>query len=60
MTLDTQTVMLFAILLAVLGSAWKLISDLSDLRERMARLEGRMNTLKSVIVQVFTQRAPAQ
>lgn len=60
MTLDTQTVMLFAILLSVLGSAWKLISDLSDLRERMARLEGRMNTLKSVIVQVFTQRAPAQ
>lgn len=60
MTLDTQTVMLFAILLSVLGSASKLISDLSDLRERMARLEGRMNTLKSVIVQVFTQRAPAQ
>ncbi len=60
MTLDTQTVMLFTILLSVLGSAWKLFNGLSDLRERMARLEGRMDTLESVIVQVFTQREPAQ
>ena len=30
-------------------------SDVGDLRERMARLEGRMDTLQSVIVQVFTK-----
>lgn len=52
--------MLFAILLSVHGSAWKLISGLSDLRERMARLEGRVDTLQSVIVQVFIQREPAR
>ena len=31
-------------------------SDIGDLHERMARLEGRMDTLESVIVQVFTKR----
>ena len=30
-------------------------SDVGDLRERMARLEGRMDTLQSVIVQVLTK-----
>ena len=34
----------------------KLQEDVSDLRERMARMEGRMDSLESVIVQVFVKR----
>ena len=56
MTLDAQTVMLFAILASVLGSAWKIFTGMADLRGRMARLEGRMDTLESVIVQVFSRQ----
>ena len=52
MDIDGQTITLFAILVAVLGSYWKLHSDISilrseigDLRERMARLEGLIEGL---------------
>lgn len=55
-TIDGQTVTLLGILVAVIGSAWKTNSSIGDLRERMARLEGRMDTLESVIVQVFRKR----
>ncbi len=40
MTLDQQTVMLLEILISVLGSAWKISNSLTDLRERVAKLEG--------------------
>ena len=51
MTLDTQTVMLLAVLVSVIGASWQLHTEISslrsevhtaiaDLRERMARLEG--------------------
>ena len=39
-TLDQQTVMLLAILISVLGSAWKILNSLADLRERVVKLEG--------------------
>ena len=30
--------------------------DIGDLRERMVRMEGRLDSLENVIVQVFTKR----
>lgn len=60
MTIDTQTVTLLAVLVAVIGSGWKTNSSISDLRERMARLEGRMDTIESVLVQVFLRREKDQ
>ena len=56
MTMDAQTVTSLGILVAVIGSAWKTNSSIGDLRECMARLEGRMDSLESVIVQVFRKR----
>ncbi|MCY4588318.1 MAG: hypothetical protein OXB98_19995 [Bryobacterales bacterium] len=35
--------------------------DVGDLRERMARMEGRLDSLENVIVQVFSRNpSPAQ
>lgn len=33
--------------------------DIGDLRERMARMEGRLDSLENVIVQVFSQQPRA-
>ena len=46
--MDTQTVMLLAVLLSVFGTGWKLHTDIGELRERMARLEG--------LIEGFTKR----
>ena len=53
--MDTQALALIAILVAVLGSAWKTSTAIADLRERMAQLEGRMDSLANVISQVFAR-----
>ena len=64
MTIDTQTVTLLAILVSVLGSAWKINDRVTGLEvrltERLARVEGRLDTLESVIVQVFTKSEASQ
>ena len=38
------------------GEVIDIRSDIGDLRERMARLEGRLDSLENVIVQVFTKK----
>ena len=38
--MDAQIVTLLGILVAVIGSAWKIDSSIGELRERMAKLEG--------------------
>lgn len=35
---------------------WDVQDDIADLRERMARLEGRMDALQGAIVQLFSGR----
>jgi len=57
--LSGQTVMLLAILVSVLGSAWKISNGLTEVRERVSRLEGRIDTLESVLVRIFSNREGA-
>ena len=51
--------MLLAILVSVLGSAWKISNGLTEVRERVSRLEGRIDTLESVLVRIFSNREGA-
>ena len=57
MTGDTQTLPSLSILVSALGSAWRVNDRVTGLEvkltERIARVERRLNTLESVIVQVF-------
>ena len=53
--IDTQTVMLLAVLLSVLGSYWKLHSEIGGLQERMAGLQERMARLEGLF-EGFTGR----
>ena len=49
--IDTQTVMVLAVILAVNGSFyWKLSSEIGALEERMAVLEERMVTLEEIFL----------
>ena len=46
--MDTQTVMLLAVLISVIGGHWKLHTDITGLQERMASLQERMARLEGL------------
>ena len=47
---SAELIALFALQIAVVGFLWNLHGDMANIRERMAKLEGVVETLRDTIV----------
>lgn len=47
---SAELIALFALQIAVVGFLWTLHGDMANIRERMAKLEGAVETLRDTIV----------
>ena len=56
---SAELIALFALQIAVVGFLWSLHRDMANIRERMAKLEGVVETLRDTIVGKQVQQHPA-